>query len=358
MTDNLFDRLADLFRAPGPVNWRLAREIAESVAGPPTPVDPWADEQLRELTGTAQRLVTAESSLDALAADEGIRVVDRRQWASANVESLAYLAEPIADRLALAAGDLGPALQPLGPSLIGMQVGALIGFTSHRALGQFDAGLTGGQATPVTLVAKNVDELATGAGVDAAQVRLWAALREVTHHTELAVPWVREHLLMLGHAHGEEFEIDDEAIAERLTVLQDPESLQAMMEGGEDLAALQVPIVAGESAERIEAFVAFIDGYGDLVAERVGSPYLPDLSRIRNAATERRVAAAPSEAMLHRALGLAPDPHSPAVGAAFCSEVARRWGDDALDRVWEGPEMLPTPAELTDATGWAARVLL
>ncbi len=30
--DNLFDRLADLFRSNGPVNWRLAREIAESLA--------------------------------------------------------------------------------------------------------------------------------------------------------------------------------------------------------------------------------------------------------------------------------------------------------------------------------------
>ena len=34
-SDNLFDRLADLFRSSGPVNWRLAREIAESVAGEP-----------------------------------------------------------------------------------------------------------------------------------------------------------------------------------------------------------------------------------------------------------------------------------------------------------------------------------
>ena len=39
MTDNLFDRLADLFRSPGLVNWRLAREIAESAAGTADPVE-------------------------------------------------------------------------------------------------------------------------------------------------------------------------------------------------------------------------------------------------------------------------------------------------------------------------------
>ena len=54
--DNLFDRLADLFRSNGPVNWRLAREIAESVAGEAEPVEPWLAEEYRELAVTAGML--------------------------------------------------------------------------------------------------------------------------------------------------------------------------------------------------------------------------------------------------------------------------------------------------------------
>jgi coenzyme F420 biosynthesis associated uncharacterized protein len=358
VTDNLFDRLADLFRSPGPVNWRLAREIAESVAGPAEPTDPWVDEQLRDLAATAQRLVAAASPLDALAAAEGIRVVDRRQWATANVEGLAYLAEPLAERFTEMGGGLGPALQPLGPALLGMQVGALIGFASHRVVGQFDMGLSCPEATQITFVERNIGEVSSEGSLDSRQVQMWAALSEVTHHAVFAVPWMREYLHMLGHAHAEEFEIDDDSAAERLRLLQDPEAMRALMEGDESLAALQVPITAGETAHRIQALTAFVEGYGDHMVERTGSDYLPDLADIRRAAAERRARAATGEADLYRALALEPDAANPATGAAFCGDVARRWGKDALDRVWEGPEMLPTPAELTDPTGWAARVLL
>ena len=66
MTDNLFDRLADLFRSSGPVNWRLAREIAESAAGPAEAIDPWLDEEYRDLAATAVRYVDAASPLDPL----------------------------------------------------------------------------------------------------------------------------------------------------------------------------------------------------------------------------------------------------------------------------------------------------
>jgi putative hydrolase len=358
VTDNLFDRLADLFRSSGPVNWRLAREIAESVAGPAEPTDPWADEQMRDLAATAQRLVTAASPLDALAAADGIRVVDRRQWATANVEGLTYLAEPLAERFASMGGGLGPALQPLGPALLGMQVGALVGFASHRVIGQFDMGLSCGEPTQITFVERNIGELATENSLDPRQVQMWAALSEVTHHAVFAVPWVREHLHMLGHAHAEEFEIDDQSVEERLALLQDPEAMQALMEGDESLAALQMPISAGETAHRINALTAFVEGYADHMVGRTGSDYLPDLAEIRRAASERRERATTGEAALYRALALEPDPTGPAGGASFCSDVARRWGEGALDRVWEGPEMLPWPDELTDPTGWAARVLL
>jgi uncharacterized protein (DUF2342 family) len=38
--------------------------------------------------------------------------------------------------------------------------------------------------------------------------------------------------------------------------------------------------------------------------------------------------------------------------------VSRRWGEEPLDGIWQGPERLPTVDELTDPVGWAARVLL
>ena len=37
MSDNLFDRLFELLNTPGPVNWRLGREITQSLAGAAEP---------------------------------------------------------------------------------------------------------------------------------------------------------------------------------------------------------------------------------------------------------------------------------------------------------------------------------
>jgi uncharacterized protein (DUF2342 family) len=42
-------------------------------------------------------------------------------------------------------------------------------------------------------------------------------------------------------------------------------------------------------------------------------------------------------------------------GKAFCDAVVARGGIAALNRVWAGPESLPTVTELTDAQGWIAR---
>lgn len=46
------------------------------------------------------------------------------------------------------------------------------------------------------------------------------------------------------------------------------------------------------------------------------------------------------------------------MGLEFCRQIERRFGVEAIDGIWDGPESLPTFAELTDPVGWAARVLL
>ena len=42
-------------------------------------------------------------------------------------------------------------------------------------------------------------------------------------------------------------------------------------------------------------------------------------------------------------------------GKAFCDGVVARAGIEGLNRVWIGPEALPTVAELDDPLGWLAR---
>jgi uncharacterized protein (DUF2342 family) len=57
-------------------------------------------------------------------------------------------------------------------------------------------------------------------------------------------------------------------------------------------------------------------------------------------------------------LGLELDRDHYEQGVAFCSGVVERAGVDGLNRLWEGPHMVPTAAELAAPGLWLARIEL
>ena len=356
MTDNLFDRLRRLLETRGPVNWALAREIAESVAGPAEPVDPWVAEEFVELTHTAALRVAAASPLDASAGE--VRAVDRRSWAAASVAGFAYLAEPLAAKMAGADGlEADPLLQPLAPALVGMQMGSMAGFLSHRVLAGFDVGLPV-EAAPPTFVVPNIEAFTTDHGLDPRQARLWLALHETAHRAELALPWVPRHLAGLVSAFVDGLRPDPAGLQERLEALQDPEHLQGLLDDPSALSGLVAGPESEQALRRLQAFMALLEGYAEWLAGRAAPGLIPEATRLREAIDRRRAEPSTGEQMLQRMLGLDLQHHRYRRGTVFCDEVARRWGEQALAGLWEGPEGLPTAAELDDPVGWAARVLL
>ncbi len=59
--------------------------------------------------------------------------------------------------------------------------------------------------------------------------------------------------------------------------------------------------------------------------------------------------------MLARLLGLDLKMRQYELGRGFCDEVAREGGAEALNRVWAGPEALPSLDELERPANWLAR---
>jgi putative hydrolase len=360
MTDNLFDRLRELLESSGPVNWNLAREIAESSAGGSEPIEPWVAEEYVELTRTAAQLVDGVSPLDTVAGAIDVRVVDRRRWASENVDAFAFLAEPVAEKLGGAGGSPSDPMMAimgqLGPALIGMQMGTMAGMMSHRVLAQFDVGLPLGG--PVTFVAPNIEDFASESGLDVRQVRLWVALHEVVHRAEFALPWVQAHVRTLMEDFAGELQIDPEALQERMGMFEDPDQLQRMLEDPGGMSGL----LAGEGQAAvladIQAFMAVTEGYAEWLVDRAAPGMVPEAARIREAIDRRRSEPSEGEQLLQRILGLDLDHGRYRSGTHFCAEVARRLGEETLARMWEGPDMLPTLDELDDVVGWAARVTL
>ncbi len=357
MTDNLFDRLADLFRSSGPVNWRLAREIAASAAGTPEPVDPWLEEEYRDLSATAVRFIDAASPLDAVAAAATPRILDRRSWAAGAADGLAYMAEPLAGKLS-GAGGAPEMLQMLAPALIGLQIGGMMGAMSHRVLGEFDLGLPSGTLRSPAYIVPNIEEFADAHELDRRQSRLWVAMQETTHAAVMAVPWVREHAVRSMERFVATLEIDETAIGERMQAMQDPEALQNLVEDGAAIPALLSANGGEAELDDVLTLMAAAEGYAEFLIDRTIADLVPEVLALREAVDRRRAETPPGERMLAQMIGVDLKHVGYRRGTDFCHELARRWGDEAVHRMWERPDSLPQAGDLEDAVAWAARALL
>lgn len=357
MSDDLFARLLDLFNQPGPVNWKLAREIARHLAGEPEPIEPWLAEEYRDLTRLAQMRV-AEATGRSVDTGGDILPTDRAEWASRNLESFRYLVEPLADKLKPAESPFDAMLAPLGPALLGAQMGIMVGFLSHRVLGQFDIGLPTADTGDLYLVVPNIEAFAREHRLDVRQVRLWVALHEVTHQAEFAVPWTRPTFVALVRRYLDGLELDPATLAEKLQDLQDPQQLEDMFNDPAGLTGLIIPPEQRPTLDAVQAFMAVMEGYAEYLMDRAAGPMLPELSSLRAAMNRRRAEPAQGEQILNRLLGLDMKHEHYRLGTAFCEEAARRWGEEALEELWAGADRLPTLQELSDPVAWAARVLL
>ncbi len=361
MSDNIFDRLIELLQSSGPVNWKLAGEMAGSIAGASPAIDPRVAAELSELTRAAQLHVAAASGLELEPGLVDVQVVDRAGWARANLRSYRYLIEPIAAKMAEGAGTAGPLeaiLKPLGPAILGMQIGSMVGFMSQRVLGQFDVGLPAADGNTVFYVVPNIDAFAADHSLDPGQTRLWVAMHEVTHQAQFAVPWMRPHFLGLITAYLDGLDFDPTRIAARLEQLEDPAELETMFSDPAAVAGLVAGPEQARQLEAVQAFMAFVEGYADYLMDRAAPQLIPDAARLCEALVRRRAEPSQGEQVLAQLLGLELKRQQYRQGAAFCAQVVDRWGDQGLAAAWDDAAHLPTLAELDDVVGWAARVLV
>lgn len=360
MTDNIFDRLFELFQTTDSVNWKLAEEITKSLAGSPEPIEPDLAEEYAELALPARLRLSERADFD-VDGGEAPHPIDKAGWARENHRSYAYLIEPLSEAMGSGpvTGDPAAAMMSqLGPALLGMQAGSIAGFLSHRVMGQFDTALPPLDGRRPYLVVPNVEEFAAEHDLDARQVRLWATLHELVQLRLVTKSAVRELFTSRLREIYEGLDFDPTRLMEKLNRLQDPSQIEGMLSETGGLAALLGGDSRPEQTSDLTAAAAFVEGYGDYLVRLAGADLLSELARIEEAHGVRRTE--PNQALEQPAqvIGLDIDRSRAGDAAQFCAEISRRWGSEALSSVVEAPERLPRLAELTDPVGWAARVLL
>ena len=369
---------------PGLVDWRVAERVAAwAINRRPPSVRYEAEELARsfaEVTARAEELVAVSTGWRAPTPARSV-VTDRAGWARANVASfqrlltpalkkferkreekreerrrsgtrpswLIDLPEPIASKVAGA-----------GRSASGAQLGAVLAWMSTRVLGQYDLLLTEEMAEDQDLlyyVGPNVVELERRHGFDPGEFRLWLALHEVTHRCQFtAVPWLRGHFLSLVDKAIEPFQADPGRLAEMLR--RTAEQLRSGQSPFDDAGVLGV--VASEqqldAIRSLQAMMSLLEGHGDVTMDRAGAADVPGAARFSQVLRERRQSVKGPAKVLQQVLGLEAKLRQYQQGEEFIRAVEARGGRELIDRVWRGPEWLPTLQEIREPERWIARV--
>ncbi len=380
----LFGDIARMLGQKGGAAWDGARQLAISVAteGRSEPnVEPVERMRIEQLARVADLRVADATGLSTSVAGRAVSVqpVNRTRWVMDTIEAYRPLMERLADALGPseapdAADDDGDPLdgmfsgmlQLFQPMVLAMTAGSMVGHLAQRSLGQYDLPIprpTVGAADELLLVVPNLDAFASEWSLEPEDLRLWVCVHEVASHAVLGVPHVRARLDDLLTRYVSSFRNDPSALEDKLgdVDLSDPNALVNLQEA---IGSPEVILGAITSPEQeairpaLEAIVATVVGVVDHVVDVVGSELLTDHSMLTEALRRRRVEAAAGDRFVERLLGLELTQATYDRGSAFVAGVVDRAGEEGLRRLWEGDELLPTPAEV-DAPGlWLARISL
>jgi coenzyme F420 biosynthesis associated uncharacterized protein len=333
------------------IDWKLAGTVARGVANLQPAGDPAPFEQLAGPAEEAERLVSAYTKLVPVSPVPVSEPVDRGGWIDANLAALAGVLEPAAQRIAGGAGPLGA----IAGSVLAVEAGAVSGFLAGRVLGQYEFPvLEPEKPARLLFVAPNLAHAAKNLDAPADQLLRWVALHEMTHALQFGgVPWLRPHLkAMLGDLLGA-LEFNPRSLL-RVPDLTDLKKLaERVREDG--LATFMIGPDRREGLDRVQAFMAVLEGYAEHVMDAVGASILDDLAGLREALGKRRHDRSGVLKLVDRLLGMELKLRQYEQGKAFCDGVVARAGIGGLNRVWIGPEAMPTVAELGDPAGWLKR---
>lgn len=380
-----FGDIARLLGQQGGAAWDSARQLAISVAtgGTSEPnVDPVERMRIEQLARVADLRVADATGLSTSVSGRAVSVlpVNRTRWVMDTLD--AY--RPLVERLAAALGPpeaesddepmepgdpmadmFSGMLEMFQPMVLAMTAGSMVGHLARRTFGQYDLPIprpiTGADADELLLVVPNLDEFGSEWSLAPEDLRLWICVHEVAHHAVLGVPHVRARMDDLLLRYVSSFRNDPSALEDRIGQidLSDPSALANLQEviGSPDviLGAITSPEQVALRPQ-LEALVAVVEGVVDHVVDVVGGELIASYPMLTEALRRRRVEAAEADRFVERLFGLELTQATYDRGSAFVAGVLERAGQEGLRRLWDGAEMLPTPAEVNAPGLWLARI--
>jgi len=263
--------------------------------------------------------------------------LDREGWLELNIGILRRVIDPV-----LESGRVPNSLMvEVGRAGVNRYVGSMLAFLGRRVLGQYDPQLLGAEpmgGEGLYLVETNVAEWQRVAGLPEEDLRRWLILHEMTHAWQFA-----------AHPRLRPF------MEESMKALVDT----ATKKGNRAVRfAAFAGVLPGQwrVMRQVQSVMSVVEGYSNLVMNELGAKLLPGFDRLEQAYRERSSGKSALEQLIWKLTGLDLKLQQYRRGEAFCRAVFDQHGFAVLNRVWDGPESMPTLSELGNAGAWYRRL--
>jgi coenzyme F420 biosynthesis associated uncharacterized protein len=342
------------------IDWEAVREIAHRRLGDAAaPIRPAqraeAEAFYRATLLRIEPIVAEEIGSQLPEALETPAVVDRLQWVDLNLSTFRVLFERV-ERTLLAAQEgpdtAGRAVSRwLNRTVGNQQLGFMLAFLGRKVLGQYDVSLLA--AGPIRgrlhFVEPNITATAAALRVPRDDFRTFIALHEATHAFEFeAHGWLRPYFAGLVAETVEQLATESGGLMGRL---------REAVAGGEGhwLERIMTP-GQRETFGRTQALMSLLEGYSNHVMNAAGARILPGFQELHDRFERRGERRSGLERAILRLTGLDLKLEQYAAGERFADAVIAARGREFLNRVWEGPERLPSLDEIKNPDRWIVRM--
>jgi len=262
--------------------------------------------------------------------------LDREGWVDLNLGILRRVVDPV-----LEAGRMPNSLiVEVGKAGVDRYVGYMLAFLGTRVLGQYDPQLMAAEpigGDGLYLVESNVVAWQMQANLPDEDLRRWLILHEMTHAWQFAAhPWLRKFM--------------EESMQELLDSVTRKGPAVARLAGFAGVLPAQWRVM-----RKVQGTMTVVEGYSNLVMNQLGRKLLPGFDVLEHAYRERSSGKSALEVLIWKLTGLELKLQQYKRGEAFCQAVYDQYGMQILNRVWDGPEYMPTMKELANPALWYRR---
>jgi coenzyme F420 biosynthesis associated uncharacterized protein len=339
------------------VDWDTAISVADRFSGSYPLADTYHERKFAMMAdgyvARASAMVTEETGL-TLPGSPVVDVITRHDWVRTNADAFAALMSPLEESLSQTSG-VG---RGVAGKVMGMELGAVLGFLSKRVLGQYELVLPtadGDRGDSVLFVGANVLAMERKFEFRPSHFRFWVALHESAHRAQFTgVPWMRDYFMSLVGELVASSKTSGGQVARVVGEVARGEISSDDLLGDAGLIGMFASPEQKAVLDKVQALMSLLEGHGHVVMDRIGEREIVDVARMSSVLKTRRKD--PRTAAFMKLIGIEMKLKQYEQGARFIEDVETAASWDALSMAWESPDTLPTIDEIDDASKWLDRM--